>query len=110
MSPPGKMWVVRGKRMQPVMLLANGATPWYSSQYAALPESYAQDASLEIAWSSIALEQNNIAGEAIIPFISQGLEGFDINEPEDWLLPEHYIAKGEVCLPAISLSLYLLNK
>ena len=52
---------------------------------------------IEIAWSSIALEQNNIAGEAIIPFISQGLEGFDINEPEDWLLPEHYIAKGEVC-------------
>ena len=87
MSPPGKMWVVRGKCMQPVMPLANGATPWYSSQYAALPESYAQDASLEIAWSSIALEQNNIAGEAIIPFISQGLEGFDINEPEAGCCP-----------------------
>ena len=106
---PGKMWVVHGKRMLPVMPLKNGATPWHSCQYAALPEIYAQDASLEIAWSSIALEQNTIAGEAIIPFISQGLEGFDINEPEDWLLAEQYVAMGEVFLPEISLPPYLLN-
>ncbi len=110
MSPPGKMWIVRGKRMLPVMPFANGVTPWHSSQYAALPEIYSQDASLEIAWSSIALEQNTIAGEAIIPFINQGLEGFDINEPEDRLLAEQYVAKDEVFLPAISLPPYLLNK
>jgi len=107
---PGKMWVVRGKRMLPVMPFTNGTTPWHSSQYAALPEIYAQDASLEIAWSRIALEQNSIAGEAIIPFISQGLEGFDINEPEDWLLAEHYLAKGEARLPAISHTPYLINE
>lgn len=106
---PGKMWVVRGKRMLPVMPFTNGSTPWHSSQYAALPEIYAQDASLEIAWSRIALEQNTIAGEAIIPFISQGLEGFDINEPEDWLLAEHYLAKGEARLPSISHPPYILH-
>ena len=89
---PGKMWVVRGARMLPVMPFSNGSTPWHSSQYTALPEIYAQDASLEIAWSRIALEQNTIAGEAIIPFISQGLEGFDINQPEDWL--QHRCPKG----------------
>ncbi len=103
---PGKMWVVRGSRMLPVMPFANGSTPWHSSQYAALPEIYVQDASLEIAWSRVALEQNSIAGTAIIPFISQGLEGFDINEPEDWLLAEHYIAKGEARLPLISRPVY----
>lgn len=105
---PGKMWVIRGKRMLPVMPFTNGATPWHSSQYTALPEIYAQDASLEIAWSRIALEQNSIAGEAIIPFISHGLEGFDINEPEDWLLAEHYLAKGEARLPAISHPIYTI--
>lgn len=99
---PGKMWVIRGQRMLPVMPFANGGTPWHSSQYAALPEIYAQDASLEIAWSRIALDQNTIAGEAIIPFVSQGLEGYDINEPEDWLLAEHYLAQGKARLPAIS--------
>ena len=99
---PGKMWVVRGNRILPVMPFTNGSTPWHSSQYAALPEIYAQDASLEIAWSRIALDQNTIAGESIIPFISQGLEGFDINEPEDWLLAEHYLANGQARLPSIS--------
>ena len=107
---PGKMWVIRGKRMLPVMPFTNGTTPWHSSQYAALPEIYAQDASLEIARSRIALEQNSIAGEAIVPFISQGLEGFDINEPEDWLLAEHYLAKGEACLPSIVHPIYPINK
>ena len=106
---PGKMWVVRNRRLLPVMPFANGAIPWHSSQYAALPEIYAQDASLEIAWSRIALEQNSIAGEAIIPFISQGLEGFDINEHEDWLLAEHYLAKGEAQLPVIHQSPYRIN-
>lgn len=103
---PGKMWVIRGGRMLPVMPFTNNGTPWHSSQYAALPEIYAQDASLEIAWSRLALEQNTIAGEAVIPFVSQGLEGYDINEPEDWLLAEHYLAQGEARLPAIGQSPY----
>jgi N-acylneuraminate cytidylyltransferase len=98
---PGKMWVIRGGRMLPLLPFSNGAAPWHSSQYAALPEIYAQDASLEIAWSRIALEQNTIAGEAVVPFVSQGLEGFDINEPEDWLLAQHYLAQGEAKLPAV---------
>jgi N-acylneuraminate cytidylyltransferase len=100
---PGKMWVVRGNRMSPVMPFTNGTTPWHSSQYAALPEIYAQDASLEIAWSRVALEQNSIAGEAIIPFISQGLEGFDINEPEDWWMAEYLLSIQSAALPAISI-------
>ena len=107
---PGKMWVVRGERMLPVMPFTNGSTPWHSSQYAALPEIYVQDASLEIAWSRIALEQNTIAGEAIIPFISEGLEGFDINEPEDWLLAEHYLANGQAKLPTISQPHFQINE
>ena len=99
---PGKMWVIRSDRMLPVMPFANGQTPWHSSQYAALPEIYVQDASLELAWTRVALEKGSIAGEAIVPFVSQGLEGFDINNPEDWLLAEHSLAQGEVVLPDIA--------
>lgn len=107
---PGKMWVIRGNRMLPLIPFTNGATPWHSSQYAALPEIYAQDASLELARSHIALEQNTIAGEVIIPFVSQGLEGFDINEPEDWLLAEYYLANGQAQLPTINLPPFLINE
>lgn len=101
---PGKMWVVRENRMLPIMPFTNGSTPWHSSQYAALPEIYVQDASLEIAWSHVALEKNSIAGESIVPFISQGLEGYDINNPEDWLVAEYYLNAGEVTLPEITIS------
>tara|TARA_R110000850_G_scaffold125586_10_gene244047 strand:- start:979 stop:1734 length:756 start_codon:yes stop_codon:yes gene_type:complete len=103
---PGKMWVVRGSRILPVMPFSNDDTPWHSSQYAALPPIYAQDASLEIAWSRVPMALNSISGEAIIPFISRGLEGFDINQPEDWVLAEHYLSTGEADLPAILLAPY----
>lgn len=106
---PGKMWVVRDKRMLPLLPYTNGSTPWHSSQYAALPEIYTQDASLEIAWSRVALEHNSIAGEAIIPFVSQGLEGFDINEPEDWWMAERILATQAAILPTISISPYNLK-
>ena len=106
---PGKMWVTRNKRMLPLIPFSNEFTPWHSCQYTALPEIYVQNASLEIAWSRIALEQNTIAGEVIIPFISEGLEGFDINEIEDWLLADHYLTKGEARLPSISHTPYLIN-
>jgi CMP-N,N'-diacetyllegionaminic acid synthase len=102
---PGKMWVIRGKRMLPLLPFTNDGTPWHSSQYAALPELYAQDASLEISWSRNVFERNTIAGEAIIPFFSNGLEGFDINETEDWMLAEIYLETGQARLPTISCSL-----
>ena len=107
---PGKMWVIRGKRMLPLLPYNIGTTPWHSSQYAALPEIYAQDASLEMAWTRIALEQNSIAGESIIPFVSKGLEGFDINDPEDWWMAERLLATQEATLPAINLPPYNLNE
>jgi CMP-N,N'-diacetyllegionaminic acid synthase len=107
---PGKMWVIRGFRMLPLLPFTNGSTPWHSSQYAALPEVYAQDASLEIAWSRVALEEASIAGEAIIPFVSEGLEGFDINEPEDWWLAEHLLDQREAVLPAVDIPSYHITK
>ncbi|HAU1685165.1 TPA: acylneuraminate cytidylyltransferase family protein [Legionella pneumophila] len=103
---PGKMWTIHGKRMLPLMPFLDGDTPWHSSQYAALPEIYVQNASLEIAWSKVVLEKNSIAGEIIIPFMSQGLEGFDINEPEDFLLAEELLAKGDASLPVINICPY----
>lgn len=103
---PGKMWVIRNNRMLPMMPFSNNNTPWHSSQYAALPEIYVQDASLEIAWTRLPLERGTIAGENIIPFVSKDLEGFDINEPEDWLLAEHYISHNKVSLPLIGMDPY----
>lgn len=104
---PGKMWVLNGKIMVPLMPFSNGANPWHSNQYASLPEIYVQDASLEISWSKNPLEKKSISGDVIMPFISKGLEGFDINNPEDWMLAEYYISINEGVLPKIKIDPFI---
>jgi CMP-N,N'-diacetyllegionaminic acid synthase len=103
---PGKMWVIRNNRILPVLPFLNDSTPWHSSQYGSLPEIYVQNASLEIAWSNVVLEKNSIAGETIVPFCSEGFEGFDINNQEDMFLANYYIANGMAILPRINLVPY----
>jgi N-acylneuraminate cytidylyltransferase len=120
---PGKMWVARGNRLLPLLPFGLPAAkpqgsdgdgvspklqgnaggfeqPWHSSQYQSLPLVYVQNASLEIAWSRIVFEGHTIAGEAIMPFFTDDMEGFDINNRYDWLLAEHLVASGEAKLPA----------
>ena len=101
---PGKMWSVRSDRMMPLLPFTNHGVPWHSCQYAALPEIYVQNASLEFAWTRLPLEKNSISGDTIVPFINDGLEGFDINDPEDWVMAEYYLDQGEAKLPMIKVS------
>ena len=98
------MWVIRDNRMLPVLPFTNNNTPWHSSQYAALPEIYVQDASLEIARTSVVNEFNSISGEIIIPFLSANKEGFDINTEDDWILCEHYVQQNPEILPRVSVA------
>ena len=112
---PGKMWVVRGERMYPLLPFTSrvtgnsglgGEVPWHSTPYQALPPVYVQNASLEIAWTRVVLEQGSLAGDVLVPFVTEGYEGFDINDPTDWLVAERFIADGTVALPAIKQTPY----
>jgi N-acylneuraminate cytidylyltransferase len=98
---PGKMWIVKGKRMTPLMPQSPGSVPTHSSQYASLPEIYAQNASLEIAWTRVVFEEHSIAGKTILPFFTEGYEGVDVNEPRDLWYVEHLIASHQATLPTI---------
>ena len=99
---PGKMWVVRGGRMTPLLPLTPEDAPWHSQQKAALPTVYVQNASLEIAWTDMARRTRSIAGSVLVPFLTEGDEGVDINGPADWWYAEHLIATGEARLPQVS--------
>ena len=98
---PGKMWVVRGKRMMPLLPLGPAEQPWHSSQYPSLPEVYVQNASLEIAWSRVVFEDRTIAGNVVMPFFTVDYEGFDVNNEYDWQLAEQLARKGEAKLPPV---------
>ena len=115
---PGKMWVVNGDRMTPLLdqyqseikdhqskikdqSSPMAPAPWHSTPYQALPPVYVQNASLEIAWTRVVLDDRTIAGEVFVPFITEGHEGFDINDPYDWMVAERLLADGAVTLSAV---------
>ena len=103
---PGKMWVVRGNRMMPLLPLGPAEQPWHSSQYPSLPEIYVQNASLEIAWSRVVLTDRTIAGNVVMPFFTTDYEGFDVNNEYDWQLAEHTVQNGDAKLPHITQPAY----
>lgn len=100
---PGKMWKIEGSRMKPLLKQPEGEQPWHSRQYQSLPEIYVQNASLEIAWTSVVFEKGTIAGDIVMPFLTEGDEGFDVNMPYDWGLSEKLLADGLAQLPEIIL-------
>jgi CMP-N,N'-diacetyllegionaminic acid synthase len=107
---PGKMWVVRGNRMVPLLPFTPPQQPWHSSQYQSLPEVYVQNASLEIAWSKVVFESRTIAGDVLMPFFTKDYEGFDVNSAYDWNLAAHLIDSGRAGLPSIAQSPYPLEE
>lgn len=97
---PAKMWTLDGELLRPLLASPAGEVPLHSRQFAALPEVYVQDSSLEIAWTRVALgDGGDIAGRSIVALVSQGHEGFSIDYPEEFAQAEALVAAGEAILP-----------
>ncbi len=99
---PGKMWLLDGELMRPLLEQPADGTPYHSQQYAALPQVYVQNSSLEIAWARVVREDGSIAGRRVAPFFTEGWEGFSIDYPGDVERAERAIATGEARLPDLA--------
>jgi N-acylneuraminate cytidylyltransferase len=97
---PGKMWVLEGDLMRPLLPQPASGTPYHSSQYQSLPPVYVQNSSLEIAWTRI-LDEREIAGSRVAPFFTEGAEGFSVDYPGDVETAERWVAEGIAELPPI---------
>jgi CMP-N,N'-diacetyllegionaminic acid synthase len=97
---PGKMWVLDGDYMRPLLPQVEGETPTHSRQTAALGDVYVQDSSLEIAWTRIVAD-GEIAGRRVAPFFPEGHEGFSIDYPDDLERAEAIAASEPGALPEI---------
>lgn len=98
---PGKMWrtVEGAQRINPLMnWYGVGLQASYNSPTQSLPKIYVQSACIEICEARQVLFRNNVSGQQIMPFFTDGLESLDLNTPEDWILAEHYIKEGIVKL------------
>jgi CMP-N,N'-diacetyllegionaminic acid synthase len=103
---PGKMWILGENIMYPFMPQKINGNYFHSTQYAALPEVYVQNASLEHSKVSNVMNYNSISGEVIIPFLTENFEGIDINNEIDWFYAEHIAKNFSNSLPIINLKPY----
>jgi CMP-N,N'-diacetyllegionaminic acid synthase len=102
---PGKMWVVEAETMRPLLDQEDLDVPWHSSQYQALPRVFVQNAALEIVWTR-ALDAPGHAGRVIAPFLTEGAEGLNIDDEDDWARAEALVGSGGATLPLIERAPY----
>ena len=98
---PGKMWVLEGKTMRPLLDQSQLDVAWHAGQYQALPEIYVQNSALEIAWTRVVSQTGTREGRVVAPYLTRGHEGFNIDDEEDWERARRLLDAGEVALPEV---------
>ena len=98
---PGKMWVVEGKTMRPLLDQSHLDVAWHAGQYQALPEVYVQNSALEIAWTRVVSQTGTREGRVVAPFFTTGYEGFNVDDEEDWERAKALVASGATTLPRV---------
>lgn len=92
---PGKMWVIVGRYMTPILSGRAYGNPWHSLPTQVLPPYYLQNSSLEIAGTSAVVAHGAIHGQRVAPFFTTGEEGFAIDTEADWLQAEAIARRPE---------------
>ena len=98
---PGKMWLIEGKTMRPLLDQSHLDVAWHAGQYQALPQVYVQNSALEIAWTRVVSQTGTREGRVVAPFLTTGYEGFNIDDEDDWERARRLLAAGEAALPDV---------
>jgi len=100
---PGKMWTLAddGRTMTPLLDQSHLDVAWHAGQYQALPRVYAQNSALEIAWTRVVTETGTREGRVLAPFLTEGYEGFNVDDEDDWARAEELVASGRATLPSV---------
>ena len=98
---PGKMWVLEGRTMRPLLEQAQLDVAWHAGQYQALPQVYVQNSALEIAWARVVSQTGTREGKVVAPYLTEGYEGFNIDDEEDWERARRLLDSGVVDLPEV---------
>ena len=105
---PGKMWVLEddGRTMRPILDQSHLDVAWHAGQFQALPPVYVQNSALEIAWTRVVSETGTREGRVLAPFFTEGYEGLNVDDEEDWQRAERLLEEGAASLPAIARAPY----
>src|SRR3989440_9136488 len=98
---PGKMWLLEGRTMRPLLEQAHLDVAWPAGQYQALPPIYVQNSALEIAWTRVVSQTGTREGKVVAPFLTRGHEGFNVDDEDDWDRARALAESGEATLPDV---------
>ena len=100
---PGKMWelTIDGRTMMPLLDQSHLDVAWHAGQYQALPPVYVQNSALEIAWTRVVEATGTREGRMLAPFLTEGYEGLNIDDEDDFAFAERLVAEGRATLPAV---------
>ena len=100
---PGKMWVLdeAGRLMRPFVDQSHLEVAWHAGQYQALPVVYVQTSALEIAWTRVVEATGTREGRVLAPFLTEGYEGLNIDDEDDFARAEELVASGRAQLPVV---------
>jgi CMP-N,N'-diacetyllegionaminic acid synthase len=100
---PGKMWVLDelGRLMRPLLDQSHLDVAWHAGQYQALPPVYAQNSALEIAWTRVVGATGTREGRMLAPYLTEGYEGLNIDDEDDFAHAEQLVADGRAQLVPI---------
>jgi N-acylneuraminate cytidylyltransferase len=100
---PGKMWIVEGRTMRPLLDQSHLDVAWHAGQYQALPPIYVQNSALEIAWTRVVSQTGTREGKVVAPFYTEGYEGFNIDDEDDWERARRLLDRSDASLPDVTL-------
>ena len=100
---PGKMWeiTIDGRTMTPLLDQSHLEVAWHAGQYQSLPPVYVQNSALEIAWTRVVEATGTREGRVLAPFLTEGYEGLNIDDEDDFARAEELVASGRATLPAV---------
>jgi CMP-N,N'-diacetyllegionaminic acid synthase len=98
---PGKMWVLEGNLLRPLLDQSHLEVAWHAGQYQALPPIYVQNSALEIAWTRVVSQTGTREGRVVAAFLTEGYEGFNIDDEDDWDRARRLLDSDAVELPDV---------
>src|SRR5688572_2137583 len=100
---PGKMWelTIDRRTMTPLLDQSHLDVAWHAGQYQALPPVYVQNSALEIAWTRVVEATGTREGRVLAPYLTEGYEGLNIDDEDDFARAEELVASGRATLPVV---------
>ena len=102
------MWVLEddGRTMRPILDQSHLDVAWHAGQFQALPHGVRPEQRARDRLDARRIRDGNREGRVLAPFFTEGYEGLNVDDEEDWQRAERLLEEGAASLPEIARAPY----